>query len=53
MPDITMCTGGDCPRAKLCYRHTAMETEGRQAFFKNPPVEKNGDCRYYWPRASK
>lgn len=40
MPDISMCTGGDCPMKDKCYRFTATPDEHRQAYFQTPPFKK-------------
>jgi len=37
MPDITMCTGGDCPEKAGCYRFTATPSPERQAYYVIPP----------------
>lgn len=31
MPDITMCTGGECPKRDECYRHRARPAN-RQSY---------------------
>jgi hypothetical protein len=46
MPDISMCTGEDCPKKQMCYRHTAKASD-YQSFFMNPPI-KDGQCDYFW-----
>ncbi len=48
MPDISMCSGGDCPLKHSCYRHTATPSEFRQTYFTNPPVKEDSTCNYYW-----
>lgn len=48
MPDISMCTGGDCPLADMCYRVLAEPSEFRQAYFSEPPVKPSGRCDYYF-----
>lgn len=49
MPDITMCYGTDCPKAKECYRCTATPDKQRQAWFLITPYnEENGECLYFW-----
>ncbi len=50
--DITKCmgkkdTGEDCPKKSTCYRHTATDTPGWQAWFVASPWF-NGDCEMYW-----
>lgn len=47
MPDITMCSGKDCPFRDKCYRYTAEPDEYWQAYFSEPPI-KDGKCDYYW-----
>lgn len=47
MPDITMCSGKDCPFRDQCYRYTAKPSEYQQAYFSEPPI-KDGKCDYYW-----
>lgn len=50
MPDITMCTGEDCPLKGTCHRATATPSE-LQPYFVDPPFkEKMGgaECAYYW-----
>ena len=38
MEDITLCSGGNCPLKKNCYRYTA-EVFGRQDFFGSIPFD--------------
>ena len=45
MPDISMCSGFECPLRETCYRYTAKPDE-RQSWFGKPPV-KDGKCEYY------
>jgi len=47
MPDITMCTGGNCPQKKTCWRHIATPSEYRQSYFVIPPFEEEKGCEYY------
>jgi DnaJ-class molecular chaperone len=46
MPDITMCSGIDCPYKDSCYRYTAKPSE-YQSYFVDPPI-KNDKCDSYW-----
>ena len=46
MPDITMCTGKDCPIKEKCYRYTAKPDEFRQSYFDAPYKDEN--CEYFW-----
>ena len=49
MPDITMCSGSNCPIKEACWRHTAVPNEYRQAFFMNPPFDHEAnDCEMFW-----
>ena len=48
MPDISMCSGKDCPLSTTCYRCTATPSEFRQTYFLNPPVKEDGTCDHYW-----
>jgi len=51
MPDISMCTGENCPLKEKCYRFKAKPSS-YQAFFSDPPVT-NGECEYFWPEKPK
>jgi hypothetical protein len=46
MPDIAMCTGEQCPKKQMCYRHTAKASD-YQSYFMTPPI-KDGQCDHYW-----
>ncbi len=45
MPDITMCSGANCPLKDECYRYTAEPSKFRQSYFMNPPI-KDGKCEH-------
>jgi len=45
MPDITMCSGANCPLKDECYRYTAEPSKFKQSYFMNPPI-KDGKCEY-------
>ena len=47
MPDISMCSGVDCPLKEKCYRYRAVPTEFRQSYFTVPPF-KDGNCNKFW-----
>ena len=49
MPDITMCSGGECPAKNKCYRYTAMPSKYMQSYFEAPP-HSEGDigCIYFY-----
>lgn len=55
MPDISMCTGGDCPLKNDCYRYKATPNE-YQSYFSYPPYSidfnidgtQEIDCLYFW-----
>jgi hypothetical protein len=42
-----MCEGGSCPRRAQCYRHRAIPTPRRQAYFASPPLETDGSCEHF------
>lgn len=46
MPDITMCTGGDCPLKNSCKRFVSKPDPYWQSYFTNVPYG-NG-CEHYW-----
>ena len=47
MPDITMCTGDDCPMKNTCYRYLATPSEYWQSYFACVPYA-NSECEHYW-----
>jgi len=50
MPDITMCSGTDCPLKETCYRYIATPSQFRQSYFAEPPYDKKEEkCEYHWP----
>lgn len=49
MADITMCKSQDCPLRDTCYRYKAKASEYLQAYFTEPPYNKEtGECPTYW-----
>lgn len=49
MPDITMCSGKDCPLKETCYRYTATPSEFMQSYFIQAPYDKEYEtCGHYW-----
>lgn len=48
MPDITMCSGLKCPLKEKCYRYTAKPKLLYQSYFGDAPINKNGECDYFW-----
>lgn len=52
MPDITMCSGENCPHKEQCYRFTAKPSEFSQSYFVEPPI-KDGKCDHYWGENAK
>jgi uncharacterized OB-fold protein len=49
MPDISMCEGKNCPIKENCYRHRAMPTPMRQAYFTTPPYDHaTRTCGMFW-----
>lgn len=54
MPDISMCTGDDCPIKEKCYRFTAIPSEYRQSYFLLPPYQKDTEsCSMFWPNSNR
>lgn len=51
MPDITKCSGDECPKKQSCYRYTAKASD-YQSFFMTPPI-KDGECDHYWGEQSQ
>lgn len=52
MPDISMCEGQGCPLKDTCYRHTAAPSSYLQAYFCDPPYDKEEKtCTFYWDNA--
>ena len=47
MPDITMCSGLNCPLKETCYRFKAIKKVYGQSYFFSPP-QKDSECEYYW-----
>lgn len=49
MPDISMCSGLNCPLAEKCYRKMA-KPGSRQSFFVTPPYDHSiNKCAYFAP----
>jgi hypothetical protein len=42
-----MCTGEQCQKKQMCYRHTAKASD-YQSYFMTPPIKEDGTCEYYW-----
>lgn len=52
MPDITMCSGQNCPLKESCYRYKAKPDEYRQSYFTEPPYDREySKCDMYWQTA--
>ena len=48
MPDITMCSGQDCPMKDRCYRSTATPSNWRQSYFLGIPLKEDKTCDHFW-----
>jgi len=50
MPDITMCSGKNCPLKEKCYRFLATPNEYAQSYFESAPYNDGvkDDCKFYW-----
>ena len=54
MPDISMCSGIDCPLKESCYRAKATPSEFRQAWFCNIPYDHEKEiCDMHIPTGGK
>lgn len=54
MPEITMCSGQECPIKKTCYRFTAKPSHHMQSYFVGTPYDHDKqDCDYYWSVINK
>jgi hypothetical protein len=56
MPDITMCSGDNCPAKETCYRFTAIPNEWRQSYFMEAPIKGDNTCEYFmkvWDKTKK
>lgn len=47
MPDISMCSGLNCPLKETCYRYKATPSF-HQSYFMPPPLKEDTSCDYYW-----
>ena len=52
MADITKCSGEGCKKKESCYRFTAPSSD-LQTMFVTPPLDKDGECEYYWEVTKK
>lgn len=55
MPDITKCTGTDCPVKEKCFRFTSEPNE-HQSYFVDVPGKLEGNeftCSYFWGKATQ
>ena len=50
MPDISMCTNGECPLKQKCFRYTAKPIEHRQSYSMFKPTVVDGEitCEWFW-----
>jgi hypothetical protein len=49
MPDITMCSGKNCPLRESCYRYTAPIAGYKQAIWIVAPYDSTlKKCDHYW-----
>jgi hypothetical protein len=51
MPDIAMCSGGECPIKENCWRYMAPASRW-QSYFAAPPCDEEG-CDYFWDMNEK
>jgi len=49
MPDITKCSGHNCPLKETCWRFTSPASDYYQSYFMSPPYDKEKEeCEYQW-----
>lgn len=48
MPDLTICTNAECPKASRCYRHNAPSSGPAQSRALLKP-EADGSCNFFLP----
>jgi hypothetical protein len=48
MPDITMCSGIECPLKETCYRYLAKPSFYQSYFFTAPYDKEYESCGHYW-----
>ena len=53
MPDITMCTGKDCPIAETCYRFIAKPGYWQSWFLEVPYDHEKEECDELYERYEK
>jgi hypothetical protein len=49
MPDMSICTGNDCPLKDSCYRYKAKAGEYMQSYIEAPYNVEEAKCDFYWP----
>lgn len=47
MPDISKCTGDNCPHKEKCYRFTSPGSIDYQSYFVTPPIKEDNTCDYF------
>lgn len=52
MPDIAMCSGGECPIKDNCWRYMAPP-DRYQSYFAPPPFKEKEGCEYFWDMNEK
>ncbi len=53
MPDITMCSGENCPLKEKCYRYKATPWCGQSYFVEIPYNHNENSCEYFWGKKRK
>ena len=51
MPDISKCSGTDCPLKSMCYRYTAEDESEFQTYMMAVPFksdDKGAHCEFFW-----
>ncbi len=53
MPDMSICTGEECPLRNTCYRYRANASEYLQSYIESPYSTEESKCDFYWPLRQK
>ena len=49
MPDMSMCSGIECPLKEICYRYKAVPGFMQSHFAEVPYNSEEDKCDFYWP----
>ena len=49
MPNMSMCSGTNCPLKETCYRYKAVPGFMQSHFAETPYDSEREECDFYWP----